>query len=130
MEIKINDVIRTPRFLSVRISEVFNNGYQAAGQEYTEPTHYESDDWEIKGKVIGINRMVFAAYKKQTCNNCKHQGKPYLETVKNGPSRAGFNCAVHGLRITRIGSDRTTPHICGAYEYYDKQATNLTEIGF
>ena len=58
------DRIRTPRFLTVRIEEVFENRDEAIEAGYTEPTHYRSTDYEVVGKNIGGYDMIFAAYKK------------------------------------------------------------------
>lgn len=57
------DYIYTPRFCNVRIEEVFENRDEARENRYTEPTHYKGD-YDVLGKSIGINRMVFAAVKK------------------------------------------------------------------
>lgn len=55
--------IYTPRFCNVRIEEVFKNRDEARENGYTEPTHYKGD-YDVLGKSIGVNRMVFAAVKK------------------------------------------------------------------
>lgn len=57
------DWVRTPRFLNVRIQEVFPNRETAYQASYTEPTHYESNGYAVLGKSTGINHMVFAAAK-------------------------------------------------------------------
>ena len=57
------DYIYTPRFCNVRIEEVFENRDEAMENGYTEPTHYKGD-YDVLGKSIGVNRMVFAAVKK------------------------------------------------------------------
>jgi len=58
------DIIRTPRFLTVTIEAVLTKA-EAADQGYNEPTHYWDDpNFDIYGKVIGTNRMNFAAVKK------------------------------------------------------------------
>lgn len=57
------DYIYTPRFCNVRIEEVFENRDEAMENGYTEPTHYRGD-YDVLGKSIGVNRMVFAAVKK------------------------------------------------------------------
>jgi hypothetical protein len=61
---KIGDFIKTPRFLKVRIAEVFQTEREARKNGYTEPTHYEDDDYSIFGKVTGPNTMIFAAAAK------------------------------------------------------------------
>lgn len=57
------DYIYTPRFCNVRIEEVFENRDEARENGYVEPTHYKGD-YDVLGKSIGVNRMVFAAVKK------------------------------------------------------------------
>ena len=57
------DYIYTPRFCTVQINEVFESKTEARENGYTEPTHYQGE-YEILGKSIGMNRMVFAAVKK------------------------------------------------------------------
>lgn len=59
--IHVGDYIRTPRFLSVKIEAVFDceDAMRAAG--YTEPTHFQDDDYVVLGKSLGFNRMSFAA---------------------------------------------------------------------
>lgn len=58
---KKGDYIQTPRFLRVRIEEVFACPEELSEAGYNEPTHYKGDDHVICGKSIGENRMVFAA---------------------------------------------------------------------
>lgn len=64
MEIKVGDYVRTPRFLNVRIENVFSSEEDMRKAGYTEPTHFVDPDYVVRGKSIGINRMVFAAAKK------------------------------------------------------------------
>lgn len=61
---KIGDHVYTPRFCTVYIECVFNSREDAVNAGYSEPTHYQNPEYGIVGKSIGINRMVFAAYKK------------------------------------------------------------------
>ena len=61
---KKGEWIETPRFLKVQIEKVFNTIQEAYTEGYTEPTHYNSPDFDIKGKHTGINRMIFAAVRK------------------------------------------------------------------
>lgn len=62
---KPGDYVRTPRFLNVRIEEVFDNMEEARDAGYTETTHYRDDpNYGILGKSIGLNRMKFAAFRK------------------------------------------------------------------
>ena len=60
------DVVKTPRFLSVKIAEVFDSKEVAYQQGFHAPTHYWNDpEWDVLGKHTGENRMVFAAVKKE-----------------------------------------------------------------
>jgi len=62
---KIGDYIYTPRFCTVRIEEIFENRTDARKAGFTEPTHYDKNaEYDIAGKNIGINRMIFAAIRK------------------------------------------------------------------
>jgi len=62
---KIGDSIYTPRFCTCRINEVIEDAHVAYEAGYREPTHYDDNpDYDILGKHIGTNRMVFAAVKK------------------------------------------------------------------
>jgi len=61
--LKRGDYVETPRFLRVKVSEIlFRN--DAREQGFTEPMHYENPDYDIFGKCLGENRMVFAAVLK------------------------------------------------------------------
>jgi len=64
MEIKVGDYVITPRFLQVRINEVFENEDKMYQADYTEPTHYINDEWEIGGKSLDMHHMEFAACRK------------------------------------------------------------------
>jgi hypothetical protein len=61
---KKGDWVNTPRFLKVKIEEVFENRKEAWEQGYHEPTHYESLEFDIFGKHTAINYMIFAAVRK------------------------------------------------------------------
>jgi len=62
---KAGDRVKTPRFLTVRIQEVFENEKDANTAGYVEPTHYDHDEeYDILGKHTGLNRMQFAAIRK------------------------------------------------------------------
>ena len=63
-EIKIGDKVKTPRFLTVRIAAMFESQVLAESCGFTEPTHYENEFYEIHGKSIGNNRMLFCAIVK------------------------------------------------------------------
>ena len=60
---KKGDWVNTPRFLKVQIEDVLTPE-QAREQGYTEPTHYRGE-YDIRGKHIGTNRMIFAAVTTQ-----------------------------------------------------------------
>jgi len=68
--LKKGDFVDTPRFLKVRISEILlsNKADCACGCDpgFTEPTHFEHPYYNVFGKHIGTNRMVFAAVLKHT----------------------------------------------------------------
>lgn len=61
---KQGDYVYTPRFCSVKIGVIFDNAKDAQAEGYTEPTHYDNPEYDIHGKHIGTNRMVFAAIRK------------------------------------------------------------------
>jgi|GEM_PF-1903351 len=61
---EIGSYVETPRFLKVRIDEVFESGEEARRNGYTEPTHYVDEHYNILGKNIALNRMIFAGVKK------------------------------------------------------------------
>jgi hypothetical protein len=61
---QIGDYVETPRFLRVKIEEVFENKEAAYEAKYTEPTHYKNPDWDILGWVYEPNHMKFAAVRK------------------------------------------------------------------
>ncbi|MDR0287181.1 MAG: hypothetical protein LBI03_05690 [Clostridiales bacterium] len=62
---KQGDWINTPRFLKVEIKTVLTKA-EAREQGFTEPTHYWDDpEYDILGKNIGTNRMIFAAVIKE-----------------------------------------------------------------
>lgn len=52
------------KVLHCKIEKVFQCEANARRAGYTEPTHYIDGMYGILGKSIGINRMIFAAYKK------------------------------------------------------------------
>ena len=60
---KKGDFVKTPRFMTVKIEDVFENMKTAREQGYKEPTHFDDEDYEILGKHIGLNRMNFVAIK-------------------------------------------------------------------
>lgn len=58
---KKGDYVMTPRFCTVEIKKVFRSRNAARMQAFVEPTHYVSAEYDILGKHIGLNRMIFAA---------------------------------------------------------------------
>jgi hypothetical protein len=56
------DLVKTPRFLKVRLEEVFSSEQDALRAGYVEPTHYsDCQGYQVYGKHIGTNLMKFAA---------------------------------------------------------------------
>jgi len=59
---KKGDRIYTPRFCTVEIKEVYTDKHQAYKDGFKEPTYYDKEpNYEVLGKSIGENRMIFAA---------------------------------------------------------------------
>ena len=65
MKIQKGDCIHTPRFLNVKIQEVFSSAEDLKKAGYTETTHFMDEDFEVYGKSLGENRMEFAAGRKR-----------------------------------------------------------------
>lgn len=62
---KIGDYVRTPRFLNVKISKMFQTENEARKNGFTETTHYWNDpEYGVLGKMTDLNQMVFAGYMK------------------------------------------------------------------
>ena len=64
---KKNDVVKTPRFGNVTISEVFGDWLQAEAAGFTETTHYfkmRDPNFDVLGKPLANNKMIFAAVAK------------------------------------------------------------------
>lgn len=61
---KKGDYVDTPRFCKVKIEKVFKSGVTARKQKFFEPTHYNNWEYDVWGKHVGTNRMIFAAVKK------------------------------------------------------------------
>lgn len=66
---KTGDYVRTPRFLTVKISTMFCSENDAREHGFTEPTHYDNAVYDIFGKSCGENCMIFAGVIKDTCRN-------------------------------------------------------------
>lgn len=62
-QIKKGDYVRTPRFLNVKIYEVFDTEEEARKAGFTETTHYLGD-YGVLGKSLDPTHMIFAAYEK------------------------------------------------------------------
>ena len=62
--LKAGDKVMTPRFLTVTIKKVFDSVGEAREAGFKEPTHYESNDYDIFGRAIDVYHMEFAAAKK------------------------------------------------------------------
>ncbi len=60
---EINDKVRTPRFSTVRISEVFGSRQEAYEAGYTEPTGYKDGGYGVAGMSLDEYHMKFAAYR-------------------------------------------------------------------
>lgn len=61
---KVNDYVMTPRFCTVRISEIFENKRDAVEAGFEEPTYYTDSEFGILGKSLDMYHMIFAAYRK------------------------------------------------------------------
>lgn len=59
------DYVRTLRFGTVKIEEIFESRREAERAGYTETAHYWDDPvYGISGKSLDMYHMQFAAYKK------------------------------------------------------------------
>jgi hypothetical protein len=61
---KTGDYVETPRFLKVKIVEVYTDNTKAMEDGFTEPTHYRDEEYHIRGKHTGPNTMIFAAIRR------------------------------------------------------------------
>jgi hypothetical protein len=61
MIISLGSNVRTPKFLNVRIAAMFENVELAEDCGFTETTLFLNQDYIIRGKCLGNNRMLFAA---------------------------------------------------------------------
>jgi hypothetical protein len=61
---KKGDYAETPRFLKVKIDEVFETLEAAREQGFHEGTDYRGEEFRILGKRIGTNQMIFAAARR------------------------------------------------------------------
>ncbi len=64
MKVNIGDIAMTPRFLNVRIAAIFESVELADSCGFTEGTDFRNEEYHIRGKSIGENRMLFAAVKR------------------------------------------------------------------
>ena len=64
---KIGDSVYTPRFCTVRISEIFASEAAARAAGFCEPTHYKGD-YVILGKSLDMYHMEFAAVPNDECH--------------------------------------------------------------
>ena len=62
------DMVRTPRFCTVIIEEMFDNETQLREAGYTEPTHFWSNNYVVLGKSLDKFHMTFGTAKKQKNN--------------------------------------------------------------
>ena len=62
----VGDSVNTPRFLHVKLKDVYASEEMMQAAGYTEPTHYHKDGMSILGQNIGDNRMEFAAAPEAT----------------------------------------------------------------
>lgn len=63
---KKGDYVNTPRFLKVKIEEVYNSEAEARNAGFTETTHYWNDpEYGVYGKVLDRFHMEFAGFKKE-----------------------------------------------------------------
>ena len=65
MKIEKNMRVFTPRFLNVRIAEIFDSVAAAYDAGFKEPTHFTDPDREytVLGKSLDMYSMIFAAAK-------------------------------------------------------------------
>jgi len=64
MTITLGDKVQTPRFLAVRIAAMFESIELAEKCGFTETTDYRDEEFHIRGKYLGENRMLFGAVKR------------------------------------------------------------------
>ncbi len=62
--IKVGSRVYTPRFCTVIVNQVFDTKEEAFNNGFKEPTYWDDPEYEIRGKSIKENTMIFAAYKK------------------------------------------------------------------
>lgn len=65
VKLKKGDIVYSPRFCHLELYEVFENRAAAQKAGYSEPTGYSDSEYGILGKSIGLNKMIFAAYRKE-----------------------------------------------------------------
>ena len=65
MKIQIGDMVRTPRFLTVKIRAMFESVELAEICGFTEGSDFRDEDYHVRGRHIEDNRMIFAAVKRE-----------------------------------------------------------------
>lgn len=64
---KKGDYVMTPRFLRVKIQEVYDSESEARKAGFTETTHYWDDpEFGIYGKSLDMYHMIFAGFRKES----------------------------------------------------------------
>ena len=64
--INAGDFVITPRFSKVRIWQVFNTEQEARESGYTEQSYFEDPGFGVLGKVLDMEHIRFAAYRKES----------------------------------------------------------------
>lgn len=68
---KKGERVMTPRFLTVKIEEIYETEKELKEAGYTEPTHLQDDNYVVRGKSLDLYHMQFAAAKKGGNNLCR-----------------------------------------------------------
>ncbi|MBQ6503174.1 MAG: hypothetical protein IJI57_04605 [Flexilinea sp.] len=60
------DYVKTPRFSTVFIEDVYDSEAEARKAGFTETTHYWDDpDFGVYGKVLDMYHIIFAGFRKE-----------------------------------------------------------------
>ena len=63
---KKEDYVDTPRFLKVKIEEVYSSEAETRKAGFTETTHYWNDpEFGVYGKSLDMYHMEFAGFRKE-----------------------------------------------------------------